>query len=214
MLENASTLFSLRPLEKADLATVAHWFQDVADLAFFDRNSRFPYDLPSCERQWEPSSKSDTGGDRYWFSILSDTDQMVGMIGLEGVSSVNRDAVIPLYIDKSTRRMGVGIRAAALMLDFAFRQLGLHRVTSYYRADNLGSRDLTKRAGFEIEGTMRQSWFADGTFHDMIVVGLLHDEWKLRREVLANQLGLDMRVTFGADASTAWTWPPHDIVSG
>jgi len=208
MPDNNIDLFSLRPLEKADLTFISSWFQDVSDLAVFDRSSRIPYDLIACERLWALSGKTDDSGEKCWFAITSDATEVIGIVGLEGISSVNRDAVVALYVDQPNRRKGIGIRAATLMLDFAFRQLGLNRVTSYYRADNVSSRDLTRQAGFEIEGTMRQAWFADGTFHDMIVVGLLADDWASRRDTLADELGSETIVAFGDPVTSASTWPP------
>ena len=47
---------------------------------------------------------------------------------------------------------------------------GLNRITSYYHADNEGSRKLTERVGFEVEGRMRQAWFSGGLYADMVVV--------------------------------------------
>jgi RimJ/RimL family protein N-acetyltransferase len=203
--------YTLRPLEKADLASVALWFQDVGDLALFDRSSRVPYNLSSCEKHWDTTGNIETAGGKCWFAITAESTEVVGIVGLEGISPINRDAVIPLFVERSNRKKGVGIRASALMLDFAFRQLGLQRVTSYYRADNIGTRDLTTKAGFEIEGKMRRSWFADGTFHDTIVVAILKDEWLARRSVLAEKLSSETVVAFG---SAGWTWPPQDPAHG
>lgn len=203
-----TSLFTLRPLEKADLEVAAHWFRDVADLATFDRASRIPLNVPSTQNAWDQTITVTSENDRCWFAIVSESDQVVGIVGLEGFSSANRDAVVPLFIDKSVRRNGVGIRATALMMDFAFRQLGLHRVTSYYREDNVRTSDLLKQLGFKVEGQMRQAWFAEGRHFDMIVVGLLHDEWETQRTGIAQQLGSQTRVAFCDTASPGWIWPP------
>lgn len=209
MPDSSTKLYSLRPLEKSDLTSVMRWFQDVDDIALFDRNTRVPYDLATCERLWDMSDTSDDSGEKCWFAITSDALDVIGIVGLERISSVNRDAVIALYVDHATRRKGIGIRASTLMLDFAFRQLGLNRVTSFYRDDNTNSRELTRQAGFQIEGTMRKAWFADGSFHDMIVVGILAQDWTARRQTLAEELGSDILIAFG-DAGTSGTkWPPR-----
>ncbi len=147
--------------------------------------------------------------DKCWFAITSEPTGVAGIVGLERISPVNRDAVIALYVDHAIRRQGVGIRASALILDFAFRQLGLNRVTSYYRNDNASSRDLVSQAGFEVEGTMRQAWFSDGRFHDMIVVGILAEDWKVRRDALAEELGETTVIAFGDGRSVGSKWPPH-----
>ncbi|WP_306111017.1 MULTISPECIES: GNAT family N-acetyltransferase [Roseovarius] len=213
MPDNTSKSFSLRPLEKPDLTCITRWFQEVGDLALFDRHSRVPYDLATSERLWNMSDTPQNAYDNCWFAITSKPTGVAGIVGLERISPVNRDAVIALYVDHAIRRQGIGIRASALILDFAFRQLGLNRVTSFYRKDNAGSRDLTRQAGFEVEGTMRQAWFSDGKFHDMIVVGLLAEHWNTRRDALAEELGETTVIAFGDGKSSGSKWPPHRSVT-
>jgi len=209
MPDKPTNLFILRPLEKADLETVARWFHDVADLACFDRSSRVPLNLCATENTWGQSINFARENSKCWFAIVSETKEIIGIIGLEGFASPNRDAVLPLFIDKSVRRNGIGLRATALVMDFAFRQLGLHRVTSYYREDNVRTEELTQQIGFKIEGRMRQAWFAEGQNFDMIVVGLLRDEWETRRETLAQELGSKTTVAFCDTESPEWIWPPN-----
>ncbi len=194
-------------MEKSDFETVAHWFQDLEDLSLFDRTLRMPLNQLQTEEIWSDAVSGFQNCGKCWFVIEDDAGQSVGVSGLEAISSINRDAVIPLFVDKSVRRSGVGIRAGALTLDFAFRQLGLHRITSYYRDDNLSTRDLVNRLGFKVEGTMRQAWFTDGRYHDMVVVGILQQEWMARRADLARDLSPDTCVTFGGAASDKWCWP-------
>ncbi|SDX23848.1 Protein N-acetyltransferase, RimJ/RimL family [Ruegeria halocynthiae] len=205
MPDTSPRLFKLRPLEKKDLESVTHWFQDLNDLALFDRALRIPPNQMQTEQIWEDVISSSRDCDKCWFVIESGSGDLVGMIGLEAISNINRDAVVPVFVDKSIRRQGVAVRAVALMLDFAFRQLGLNRITSYYRSDNHSSRDLISRVGCKIEGTMRQAWFADGQFHDMVVVGMLQQDWKVRRQVLEQELGPETVVGFDA---SGWSWPP------
>jgi len=200
--------FRLRPLEQADLETVTLWFQDVEDLALFDRTSRVPQNQLQTEEMWKDAVGGSLGCGKCWFLIETVDAQPVGLAGLDAISQINRDAVLPLFVDKSVRRLGVGIRAAALTLDFGFRQLGLHRITSYYREDNQSTRDLVGQLGCQVEGTMRQAWFADGRYRDMVVVGILGQEWSDRRKVLAQELSSETTVTFG-DSLDRWSWPPR-----
>ncbi len=201
--------YRLRPLEKVDLETVVRWFQDVEDLSLFDRTSRVPLNHWQTEDAWKDVIDGSHAGCKCWFVVETAEGLPLGLTGLEAISNINRDAVIPLFVDKSARRMGIGIRAAALTLDFAFRQLGLHRITSYYRADNHSTRDLVSRLGCQVEGNMRQAWFADGRYHDMVVVGILQQEWSKRREELAKELSNNITISFGDGASDSWCWPPR-----
>lgn len=206
-------LYSLRPLEKIHIPQIARWFGDLDALSSFDRAMRVPHSLDAAEKAWSEVLGNDGQNGKYWFSICRGEAEIVGIIGLENLSQVNRDAVIALYVEKQTRNKGVGVRAAALLLDVAFQQLGLNRVTSYYRADNKASRQLIERVGFQHEGCMRKAWFAHGQNLDMIVVGILREEWLERREGLAGELVPSPIVAFGSPQSRRWTWPPlahHD----
>ena len=208
MPQRQSAAFWLRPLEKGDFASMAVWFQNVADLARFDRSARAPFNSERMDAYWGQAAEAAKDPGRHWFAITADTGELCGITGLESISSVNRDAVIALFIEESRRRQGIGIRSMALVLDFAFRQIGLNRVTSYYRADNPRSRQMTSRAGFETEGTMRDAWFADGRYHDMICVGLLRSEWNACRAALARELDDSCTARFRGSGSSGWAWPP------
>ncbi|HUF87932.1 MAG TPA: GNAT family protein [Thermohalobaculum sp.] len=208
MTRSKRTIFFVRPLEMTDIPAVTQWFLDLDDLALFDRSMRVPLSRQAAEKSWAESLGNDDRSGKSWFAITCEQDIPIGIIGLESVSVVNGDAVVPMCIERAVRNKGVGIRALALVLDIAFRQLGLSRVTSYYRADNEASRALTGRAGFSEEGCVRQAWFSGGERHDMIVIGLLRQEWLERRKTLAQELEHDTVVTFGRDTSGRWSWPP------
>lgn len=196
-------------MERADLDSVLSWFQDVEDLARFDRTTRVPLNTSHAEEFWRDSFTSSDASRKCWFIVESSAGEAVGLAGLESISNINRDAVVAVFVNKAMRRSGVGLRASALVLDLAFRQLGLNRITSYYREDNHHSRDLVAKIGFQIEGTMRQAWFAEGEFQDMVVVGILKSEWMVRRNVLAQELDANTIVTLGPNDCAAWSWPPQ-----
>lgn len=209
MSKSSTGALRLRPMKKADLEVITYWFQDVEDLARFDRKSRIPLNQSQMEEHWDYVVGAPADNCTCWFFVESDNGEALGIIGLEDISQINRDAVVALFIEKSVRRCGVGIRALSLVLDYAFRQLGLNRVTSYYRADNHNSRDLVSRVGCQVEGTMRQAWFANGQFHDMVVVGILQEDWLANRQELGRELGSDIVATIGLDTSSRWSWPPQ-----
>ena len=208
-MPNPDTVFyQLRPLEPADVKTMEIWFRNVADLACFDRSARTPVNSTATERAWNLCCGEAEDARRCWFAIEDGTGELCGIAGLENISPVNRDAVIAVFIGEGSRRQGIAIRAVGLLLDFAFRQIGLNRVTSFYRADNTRSMNLTARAGFTAEGRMREAWFAEGRYFDMIAVGLLQEDWSVSRMVLGQELDPRVRCGFGSAAVPEWIWPP------
>ncbi|MGI9369951.1 MAG: GNAT family N-acetyltransferase [Ruegeria sp.] len=209
MSKKPARRYALRPLEKEDLAHVSRWFLDLHDLAAFDRSSRAPQCSAANQKNWASVFENSSEEGTYWFAVESEEEKIVGMVGMQDVNLVNRDAVVALFVDHSVRRHGVGIRATALLLDLAFRQFGLNRITSYFREDNNRSADLMSRLGVQIEGRMRQAWYAEGKFFDMVVVGLLSSDWEKHRKSLMQELKPDTIVSFGGFIGNGWTWPPN-----
>jgi len=69
-------------------------------------------------------------------------------------------------------------QATRLILDYGFYQLNLHRIWSGALAFNERSIQLHKVVGFQEEGRQREAVFRNGEFHDIVMFGLLRDEWK------------------------------------
>ena len=95
----------------------------------------------------------------------------------------------------------------ALMLDLAFYQLRLHRITTYVHANNTPSADLVKRLGFTDEGCLREGYFFDGEYGDVNIIGLLSKEWGTSRGPLSDTLDSKVDVAFGRDTGSGWIWP-------
>lgn len=78
---------------------------------------------------------------------------------------------------------GHGYMAEALeaLLDCAFGPLGLRRLEAEIDPRNTASLRLIERLGFTREGLLRQRWVAKGQSVDVVIHGLLRDEWHARR---------------------------------
>jgi RimJ/RimL family protein N-acetyltransferase len=64
-----------------------------------------------------------------------------------------------------------------LALDFAFRELNLHRICLTVFSYNPAAIKLYESLGFTREGVYREHLQRDGQRHDMILYGLLRREW-------------------------------------
>ena len=97
MTDKPNSVFKLRPMEKADLEVVTPWFQDIEDLARFDRTSRVPLNLVQTEENWSDAFSASGSACKCWFVVESDSGQVLGLTGLEAISSINRDAVVAMF---------------------------------------------------------------------------------------------------------------------
>ncbi len=202
---NTAKYFVMRPIELTDAELMADWYQKIEDVSIFDR--QLP--LPISSNQVSVLVKSlidDQHNDKcQWFIAITPEGSAVGMTGLESINMLHGHAVLPMFIADKWRRSGVGIRMACMMIDLAFRQLRLNRVTTMYRSDNAASEKLLERLGFRQEGTARQAWFNEGKYRDLVNVGMLQQEWEEVRAPLRSALDPQVKVQLGR--SDMWCWP-------
>jgi RimJ/RimL family protein N-acetyltransferase len=75
---------------------------------------------------------------------------------------------------------GLVTEACALVVDFGFHRLGLHRIWADHPPDNLASERILEKLGFQREGVARGSMYSNsrGEWCDMVVWAILEDEWR------------------------------------
>jgi RimJ/RimL family protein N-acetyltransferase len=199
--------FRLRPLALEHIPDVTRWHERIDDLMLFDRRMPLPLSAAAMEGAWREIILASEPRTSYWFVIVDSEDTAVGLAGLQEINYVHGDAILAILIAEADRRNGLGTRAGALLLDAAFDQLRLTRVSTFVRADNEASQRLTTSLGFHEEGRIRKGWFADGAHTDILVIGMLCDEWRAHRETLQTKLGADICLVLGDGDSKRWSWP-------
>jgi RimJ/RimL family protein N-acetyltransferase len=65
-----------------------------------------------------------------------------------------------------------------ILLDYAFRALGLRRLEADVDPRNSGSMRVLERLGFRHEGLLRERWKVNGELQDSVLLGLLEREWR------------------------------------
>lgn len=104
--------------------------------------------------------------------VVKDGDRHIGNIKLGSIDWIHRRADIALVIgDKAAWGQGYASEAIGLLTEFAFRKLGLHKVTAGCYASNVGSAKAFAKAGFTREGARLQQYFSDGGYVDEILLG-------------------------------------------
>lgn len=202
-----SKSFCMRPMSMDDVPTIARWFEHLADLCLFDRGCAVPVNEAAVTANWAETLKGPEPAKAYWYALEDENERVVGIIGLDNINYIHGDAIIAIYVCSSVRKLGVGSRAMGMVIDLAFDQLRLNRLTSYLREDNSGSRKLTESVGFTQEGLIRKGWYASGKHFDIVSIGLLSEEWPHNRKVLTKKLDNSVEVRLGRDADVARKWP-------
>lgn len=113
------------------------------------------------------------------FGIWLDA-KIAGVIGLFGADSPNRSAAIGYWLSKAAEGRGIMSKVCPAVLRHAFGKLGLHRVQICCASDNRRSQGVPERLGFIREGVLRGAERIGDTYADLVVFGLLAEEWEAR----------------------------------
>jgi len=198
----------VRPMTIGDIGAVAGWFESIDDVSFFDRNAIIPASIEVLHESWKADLDPASMPPKAMWCIAEDrSGRPAAIAGLRSINYINGDAVVPAFVARHMRGRGVGIRLLAMLLDAAFTRLRLVRVTTYYREDNAISASVTRKAGFSEEGRLRKALLANGCHRDMVVMGLLQEEWIARRDILNAELDGDTVLRFSGPGNEQYDWP-------
>ncbi len=117
--------------------------------------------------------------DNYFFSIrLLENGCIVGGISLDSINWVQRDSFVGIGLgQRENWGKGYGTDAMKIMLRYAFTELNLRRVTlDVFEYNERGIRSYEK-AGFVVEGRIRQMIQREGRRWDVIFMGILREDW-------------------------------------
>ncbi len=108
-----------------------------------------------------------------------DDDQLVGGISLSNVRrGVAQAGSLGYWIGEPYARRGYMTDGLNAMLDFCFRQLGLHRVEAACLPANDASQRLLRRCGFRREGYAAKLLKIRGEWQDHLLFALLAEQFK------------------------------------
>lgn len=166
-------LVDLTPLTDADSDAMLRWIND-RDLVLLSSAFR-PVD-DADHRAWFDSIRHRP--DVVIFGIRERAGgRLVGSCQLLGISPTHHKAELQIRIGEADARgRGYGREAVELLLDFAFKDLNLHRVELTVLAGNEPAIKTYLGAGFVNEGTLRQAAHIDGGYVDLVFMGILRDE--------------------------------------
>jgi RimJ/RimL family protein N-acetyltransferase len=166
----------LRPFCLADAKNVQRM---AGMIEVTSRTATIPYPYPDgLAESWiqqHPANFS-TGASLELAIILNETKELIGCMSLMGLSNKNKKAELGYWVGADFWNQGYCSEAALAAVRFAFEQLQLNKITSRHLAFNLASGKVMQKIGMKYEGTLRQEFFKDGVFHDLVVYGLLISE--------------------------------------
>lgn len=156
---------------------ISRWSQDTEYHRLLDSGPAYPL-LAGRVRETYDEWLSGERNSLFAIQTLAD-DRLVGMIDTDITQWHNADAYIGISIgERADRGKGYGTDAMRVLLGTGFTHMNLHRMSlNVYEYNPRALRSYLK-AGFVVEGRLRQRINREGKRWDSIYMGVLRSEWE------------------------------------
>lgn len=110
-----------------------------------------------------------------------------GIVGFMDIDALNDSASWAFYASPKAPK-GTGSKMEFLALEYAFHELGIHKLHCEVLAFNAPVIKLHQKFGFKVEGILREHHKLDEEFVDIYKLGLLSYEWEEQRTAMHDKL--------------------------
>jgi ribosomal-protein-serine acetyltransferase len=117
-------------------------------------------------------------GNRGFAAGIWTDGRLAGTIGVHRIDWLNRRVEIGYWLGREYEGRGIMTDACRAVVTHLFHELELHRVEIRCAVENARSAAIAKRLGFALEGTLREAQLAGGRYRDLLVFGMLRQDWK------------------------------------
>jgi len=164
------TSVTLRPFDSTELDQHRLWIND-RDIMFF-LNRAYPVSDLEHQKWYEKVIGDDK---TVFFSIFENVNNThIGAVWIWNIDYRNRNAEIRIFIgEKKLWGAGAGSEALKLISNYAFNELGLHKIYAYVHRKNPRGKLAFEKSGFAVEGELLDEFFCDGSFEDVYRLAML-----------------------------------------
>lgn len=170
---------TLRAMRRDDLERLCQFNNDVEVELSGGGDLPIPQTLARLQAEFDAEVSK---GGRNGTSWAIEADGLfIGQCALFQFDDVAHTCGLGITIgDKTYWGKGYGRDALRLMLDYAFRLRNLHRVWLSVNGNNERAIRAYGACSFVIEGRQRQHAWSNGEYVDLVLMGVLREEWEAK----------------------------------
>lgn len=159
----------LTPLERRHLDKTLEWANDPELMRLLNRAHTVSRE--EHEQWFEALQKRE---DCCYFAIENVDDAHLGNVWLWDIDQRHRRAELRIVMGLDSAGKGVGTEAISRLCDYAFERLNLHKVYAYVLAINPRACRSFEKAGFVLEGTLKEDRWTGESFTDVYLLARLN----------------------------------------
>ena len=165
--------YVIRSYESGDVAALMKYANNEAIARQLLDHFPHPYTEEAAHEWLRAAQEQDP---EVSFAIAT-PDELIGGIGLLLRDDVfRRTAEVGYWLGEPFWRRGIATLALQIFTRWAFRTLDFARIQAHVYEINPGSRRVLEKAGFTLEGRLRNGATKDGQLMDLYLYALLADE--------------------------------------
>jgi RimJ/RimL family protein N-acetyltransferase len=170
-------MVKLAPLHPEHVAHFYSWLQDP-DVTQYSLSAFQHMKTTEQIDQWFAATLAQTNSLNLGI-YLGETNALIGYAGLTGISATNHAGEYFIFIgEKAQWGKGIGTAVTKQILHLGFTRHQLNRIMLTASELNTGGVKAYTKAGFVVEGRLRQAACRQGVFHDKLVMSVLKAEWQ------------------------------------
>jgi len=147
---------------------------------------------------WEPFREERYFTDEYWESapkrerdraaagvefrfrvLLHGGDDFVGVVALRDIYGWPTHFASTGYsVDHAYEGRGIITEAVRAVIQFGFEELNLNRIEACRMRENVASKRVMDKLGFEEEGVIRRGLLVQGHWEDQVLSSVLNPDWR------------------------------------
>lgn len=115
--------------------------------------------------------------DKKYLTIVNEKGVVVGYITYREIKETKNVYVLGITIGRNFWNRGYGQDSIKVLLKYLFMDMAAHRVELEVLDFNLRGIQCYTKCGFIEEGKKRKTCFSSGSYRDIIIMGILRDEF-------------------------------------